>query len=117
VGCRAYIHVVVKYGANAIILLLMIMFEVLNLNVQTCAIEAIGFVVRSGDFIKGYNNIFGVNASMQKFSSAFVVGELSLFKRLFVIRLLHVSIPLLASEFMKTNSQMLTSLPNRSCKF
>ncbi len=92
-GCGAYIHVVVKYGANAIILLLMIVFEVLNLNVQTCAIKAIGFVVRFGDFIKGYNNIFGVSAFMEKFSNAFFVGELSLFKRLFVIRLLHVSIP------------------------
>jgi hypothetical protein len=51
VGCGAYIHVV-KYGVNAIILLLMTMFEVLNLIVQACAIEAIGFVVGSGDFIK-----------------------------------------------------------------
>jgi hypothetical protein len=38
VGCGAYIRVVIKYGANAIILLRMIVFEVLNLNVQACAI-------------------------------------------------------------------------------
>jgi hypothetical protein len=53
VGCGAYICVVVKYGANAIILLRMIVFEVLNLNVQACAIEAIQFDVGFGDFIKG----------------------------------------------------------------
>jgi hypothetical protein len=93
VGCEAYICVVIKYGANAIILLLMIMFKVLNLNVQACAIKAIGFVVGSDDFLKGYNNIFGVGASMEESSSVFVVGELSLFKRLFVIGLLHVLIP------------------------
>jgi hypothetical protein len=68
------------------------MFEVLNLIVQACAIEAIGFVVGSGDFIKWYNNIFGVGAYMEESSSAFVVGDLSLFKRLFLIRLLHVLI-------------------------
>jgi hypothetical protein len=53
VGCGAYICVFVKYGANAIILFRMIVFEILNLNVQTCAIEAIRFDVGSGDFIKG----------------------------------------------------------------
>ncbi len=89
VGCGANICVFVKYGANAIILFVMTMFEVLNLIVQACAIEVIGF----GDFIKRYNNIFGMGASMEKSSNAFVVGELSLFKRLFVIRLLHVLIP------------------------
>jgi hypothetical protein len=89
VGCGVYIRVVVKYGANAIILLLMTMFEVLNLIVLACAIE----VIRFGDFIKRYNNIFGVGAFMEESSSAFVVGELSLFKRLFVIGLLHVLIP------------------------
>jgi hypothetical protein len=45
VGHGACIRLVTKYDANAIIPLLMIIFEVLNPIVQTCAIEAIGYVV------------------------------------------------------------------------
>jgi hypothetical protein len=41
----ACIRIVAKYDANAIIPLLMIIFEVLNHTIQTCAIEATSFVV------------------------------------------------------------------------
>jgi hypothetical protein len=56
------------------------MFEVLNPIVQACAVEVVGF----GDFIEENSNIFGVGTSMEESSCAFVVGELSLFKRLYV---------------------------------
>jgi hypothetical protein len=85
VGRGAYIRLVTKYDSNAIILLLMIMFEVLNPFVQACAIEVVGYVVGFGDFIKENNNIFGVGASMEKSSHGFIFGELSLFKRLSII--------------------------------
>jgi hypothetical protein len=62
----------------------MIVFDVLNPIVEACAIRVVGFVVRFGDFIEKYNNIFGVGASMEESSCALVVGELSLFKKLFV---------------------------------
>jgi hypothetical protein len=48
VGHGACIHLVAKYDVNAIILLLMIVFEVLNLIVQAYPIEVVGF----GDFIE-----------------------------------------------------------------
>jgi len=51
---------------------------------QACAIEAIEYVVEFGDYIKENNNIFGVDSSMEKSSHALVVGELSLFRKLFV---------------------------------
>jgi hypothetical protein len=82
VGHGAYIHLVTKYDSNAIILLLMIMFEVLNPFVQACTIEVVGYVVGFGDFIKEKNNISGVGASMEKSSHGLIFGELSLFKRL-----------------------------------
>ncbi len=84
VGHRACIHFVVEYDANAIILLLMTVFEVLNPTVQACVIEVIGSIVGFDDFIEKNNNIFGVGAFMEESSRALVVGELSLFKRLFV---------------------------------
>jgi hypothetical protein len=43
VGHGACIHLVAKYDVNAVIPLLMIMFEVLNLIVQAYPIEVIGF--------------------------------------------------------------------------
>jgi hypothetical protein len=58
----------------------MIVFEVLNPIVQACAIKVVGF----GDFNEEDNNIFGVGTCMEKSSHALVVGELSLFKRLYV---------------------------------
>ncbi len=54
-------------------------FEVLNSIVQAC----VAIVVEFGDFIKKDNNIFDVCPSMEKFLHA-LVGELFLFKRLFV---------------------------------
>jgi uncharacterized Tic20 family protein len=60
------------------------MFEALNPIVQACAIEVIGSVIRFGDFTKEDNNIFCVGAFMEESSRALVVGELFLFRRLFV---------------------------------
>ncbi len=62
----------------------MTMFEILNLNVQACAVELVGYVARFGDWIEKDNNIFGVGAFMEESSRALVVGELSMFMRLFV---------------------------------
>jgi hypothetical protein len=84
VGHRACIRFVVEYDANVIILLLMTMFEVLNPTIQACVVEVVGSIVGFDDFIEKDNNIFGVGASMEESSCALVVGELSLFKRLFV---------------------------------
>jgi hypothetical protein len=78
VGCGVYVPLATKYDANAMILLLMIMFEVLNLTIQACAIKFVRFIVRFGDFIEKDNNIFGVGASMEESSHTFVVGELCL---------------------------------------
>jgi hypothetical protein len=64
----------------------MMVFEVLNPIVQTCA----SIVVISNDFIEKDNNIFVIGAFMEESSCALVVGELSLFRRLF---LLYVLIP------------------------
>jgi hypothetical protein len=84
VGRRAYICLVVEYDANVVIFFLITAFEVLNLIVQTCAIEVVRFVASFGDSIEKDNNIFGVGASMEESSLALVVGELSLFRRLSV---------------------------------
>jgi hypothetical protein len=62
----------------------MIVFKVLNPTVQTCVVEVVGSIVGFGDYIEKDNNIFGVGTSMEKSSHALVIGELSLFKRLFV---------------------------------
>jgi hypothetical protein len=69
-----------EYDDNAIIPLRMTMFEVLHLIVQACVVEVVGF----GDFIEEDSNIFGVGTSMEESSCAFLVGELSLFKKLYV---------------------------------
>jgi hypothetical protein len=66
VGCGACICLTIEYDANAVIPLLMITFEVLNPFVHACAIEVVGYVVGSRDFIQENNNIFGVGASMEK---------------------------------------------------
>jgi hypothetical protein len=81
VGCGACISLVAEYDVNAIIALLMIVFEVLNPTVQACAIEVVRYVVGFSDFIEKNSNIFGVGTSMEESSRALVVGELSLFKR------------------------------------
>jgi hypothetical protein len=66
VGCGPCICLVAKYDVNAIIPLLMTVFEVLNPIVQTCVVEVVGFVARFGDFIKEDNNIFGVDAFIEE---------------------------------------------------
>jgi hypothetical protein len=81
VGHGACICFVAKYDANAIIPLLMIVFEVLNPIVQACVVEVVGYVARFGDYIEKDNNIFNVGTSMEKSSCALVV-KLSLFRRL-----------------------------------
>jgi hypothetical protein len=58
VGCGTCIYLVAKYYANAIIPFLMTMFETLNLTIQACAIEVVGFVAKFGDSIEEENNIF-----------------------------------------------------------
>jgi hypothetical protein len=78
VGHGACICLVAEYDANAVIPILMIMFEVLNPIVQACGAEVVGF----GDFIEEDNNIYCVGASMEESSHALVVGELSLLGRL-----------------------------------
>ncbi len=79
-GHGAYICLAAKYDANAIIPLLMTMFEVLNL---VCS-RSCWTIVRFGDSIEEDNNIFGVGASMEESSRALVVGKLSLFKRFII---------------------------------
>ncbi len=59
-GC---ICLVSKYDANATIPLLMMVFEVLNPIVETCA----SIVARSNDFIEEDNSIFGIGTFMEVF--------------------------------------------------
>jgi hypothetical protein len=70
VGRGACICLVAEYDINAIIPLLMIVFEVLNYIVQACVIKVVGF----GDSIGKNNNIVGVGAYIQESSCALVVG-------------------------------------------
>ncbi len=42
VGRGVYIRLVVEYYVNVVIPLLMIMFEVLNPTIQTCAVKVVG---------------------------------------------------------------------------
>jgi len=69
---------------QSIILFLVIVFEVINSIVQACVIEVVGYVDGFGDSIEEDNNIFGVGEFMEESSCALVVGELSLFMRLYV---------------------------------
>jgi hypothetical protein len=73
VGCGACICLVAEYDVNTIISLLMIVFEVLNIIVQACVVEVVGFVAGFGDSIEEYNNIFNVGTSMEKSSCVVVV--------------------------------------------
>ncbi len=90
VGHGACICLVAEYDANAVIPILMIMFEVLNPIVQACVVKVVGFVVGFGDSIKK-DNIFSMGTFMEKSSCALVVVEMYLFKR-FLYPLLHVLI-------------------------
>jgi hypothetical protein len=64
------------YDVNAIILFLMMTFEVIIFTILACIVTIIGF----GDFIEKDNMIFGVGAFMEKPSCA-LIGGLFLFKR------------------------------------
>jgi hypothetical protein len=75
VGCGACICFDVEYDANVIILILMTVFEVLNLIIQTCAIKVIGSIAKSSNFIEKENNIFDVGASMEESSHTLVFFE------------------------------------------
>jgi hypothetical protein len=116
VGWGNVICLVIECDAKVVILLLMIVFYVLNPIVQTFATQVDGSYVEAIVVEKKDNNIFGVGAFIEKSSFALVVGELSLFKRLYVV-LLHVLIPLLGGTFMRLSSQLLASLPSISLKF
>jgi hypothetical protein len=80
VGCEDYIHLGSKYDANAIILLLIMVFEILNPTISKCITIVAGF----GYFIEKDNNIFGVGTFIEEFSHALLVGKLSLVIRLFI---------------------------------
>jgi hypothetical protein len=60
VGPGACIYLIVEYDVNAVIPLLMTMFEVLNLTIQACAVKVVGYVARFGDSIEEDNNIFSI---------------------------------------------------------
>jgi len=45
VGCRACICLATEYDANAVILLVMTMFEVLNPTIQACAVKVVGLLL------------------------------------------------------------------------
>ncbi len=85
--------------AKVIISLIMTIFDVLNPIVQTCKSLVDESIVESSDFIEENNNIFGVGACIEKFSCEFV-GQLYLFKRLFVIPTTCVD-PLFGDTIMK----------------
>ncbi len=65
-GCGAYIRLAIEYDANAIIPLLMIVFEVLNPIVQAGVIQVVRSIAGFGDSIEEDNNIFSVGASMEE---------------------------------------------------
>jgi hypothetical protein len=65
-----------------VIPLLMIIFEWLNPTIQAHAIVIANELVIEGEDEK--NNMFDINASMEKTSHALVVGEVSLFQGFFI---------------------------------
>jgi hypothetical protein len=83
VGWGNVICLVIEYDAKAVIPLLMIIFDVLNPIVQAFTTQVDGSFV--GVVEEKDNNIFGVGASTKEYSCALVVGELSLFRRLFIV--------------------------------
>jgi len=88
-----------EYDAKVVISLIMTIFDVLNPIVQTCKSLVDESIVESIDFIEEHNNIFSVRASIEFFWCAFV-GQLYLFKRLFVIPTTCVE-PLFSDTIMK----------------
>jgi hypothetical protein len=66
-----------EYDVKIVILLLMVCFDMLNLEFGTFAIATIDVI---GPKLE--ENMFRVGASIEESSQALVIGELSLFKRL-----------------------------------
>jgi hypothetical protein len=85
VGWGNVIYLAIKYDAKVVIHLLMIIFYVLNLTIQAFIAQVDGSYVGAIVVERENNNIFGVNVSIKESSYVFVVGELSLFKRLFIV--------------------------------
>ncbi len=109
-GCGDAIFIFFEYDAKVVISLTMIIFDVLNPIVQTCKSLVDESIVKSSDFIEENNNIFSVGASIEKFSCAFV-GQLYLFKRLFVTLTTCVD-PLLSDTIVKIAKCWLLCQPN-----
>ncbi len=84
-GWGNVICLVIEYDAKAVIPLLMIIFDVLNLIVQTFTTQVDGSYIEAIVVEEKDNNIFGVGAFIEKFSCALVVGKLPIFKRLYVV--------------------------------
>jgi hypothetical protein len=84
VGYWNVIRLVIEYDVKQIIPLLMIIFDVLNPIVQASTTQVdgsyVGVVVKEED-----NNISSVSAYIEESSCALVVGELFLFRRLFIV--------------------------------
>jgi len=100
VGHGNIIHHVFKYDVKAIIPILMICFHWLNPIVQECKGNG-----PSEELNKDDTNIFDVGASIEKFSHALIIGELSLFKRLHPYPQLRVVILLFGATSMRDTFQ------------
>ncbi len=81
-GCGDCICFSFEYNANVVIPFLMMVFEI-YIIIQACATPIDGLIVRSNDFIEEDNNIFYVATFIEE-SSCALVGELYLFRRLFL---------------------------------
>jgi len=85
VGRGDVIHLVIEYDAKVVILLMMTIFDVLNSINQAFATQVGGSYVGIVIVEKEDNNIFCVGAFIEESSCALIVGELFLFKRLFIV--------------------------------
>jgi hypothetical protein len=79
------IYLAIEYDAKVVIPLLIIIFYVLNPIIQAFTTQVDGSYVGAIVVEKEDNNIFGVVVSIEESSYFFVVKELSLFKRLFIV--------------------------------
>ncbi len=85
VGWGNVICLATKYDAKVLIPLLMIVFYVLNSTIQAFIAQFYGSYVGAIVVEEEDNNIFGVSVFIEKKSYVFIVGELYLFKRLFIV--------------------------------
>jgi len=81
VGWGNTIHLAFEYDVKAVIPLIMICFHQLNPIVQECNVDGL-----SEEFNEEDNNLYGVGASIEEFSSILVIGDLSLFTRLPILQ-------------------------------